>query len=83
MDLINCGLSFSIIWLYIFFNNLPEQTTDNKWYPNLLFAIHIYFAIEYLLKLYTAKNIQNFLLSIDNFIELATLLPFFTVTLSI
>lgn len=54
----------------------------SHWYPILLIIIHIYFLIEYLLKLYTAKNMQSYLLSLENFIDIVTIFPYLVITLS-
>ena len=45
--------------------------------------VHIYFLIEYLLKLYTAKNIESYLSSLENFLDILTIFPYMMISLSI
>lgn len=49
----------------------------------MLLIAHIYFLIEYLLKLYIAKNFTNYLVSLENFLEIATIFPFLIISLSL
>jgi hypothetical protein len=53
------------------------------WYPSLLFVANVYFLIEYLLRLYTAKNLTKYLSSLENLVEVITILPYIIVSLSV
>lgn len=53
------------------------------WYPSFLFVAHVYFLIEYLLRLYTAKNISKYLTSLENLVEVTTIFPYLIVSLSV
>jgi hypothetical protein len=52
-------------------------------YPHLLLAVHFYFLIEYLIRLYTAKNFLTYLISTESIIEIVACIPFLIVTLSV
>ena len=86
LDLINCTLSVAVAALYIASTYDPyyfAKPMFKHWYPILLLIVHIYFLIEYLLRLYTSKNFAKFILSLENLVELATILPYIIVSLSV
>lgn len=86
LDLINCGLSITVAGLYIASTYNPHyfaQPTFEHWYPTLLLMTHIYFLIEHVLRLYTAKNFLKFFLSQENFMELITNIPYIIVSLAV
>ena len=45
-------------------------------YPNFLIVAHLYFLIEYFIRLYTAKNFVNYLTSMESIIDLISVFPF-------
>ena len=86
LDLINCTLSISIASLYIYSTYDPLSFAKPQWkhwYPIFLMFGHIYFLIEYLLKLYIAKNFTSYIVTFENFMEFITIFPFIIVSQSI
>ncbi|CDW84459.1 cation channel family protein [Stylonychia lemnae] len=85
MDSINCILSISISCLYIYSTYDPltfAKEMWGHWHPIFLSFCHMYFLIEYLLRLYTAKNLSAYLVSFENFLEILTIVPFMIVSQS-
>ena len=83
LDFINCALSVILAGLYIYSTFDPLNFAKRQWthwYPIFLMIAHIYFLIEYLLRLLTAKNVTNYLISMENFFELLTIFPYIIVS---
>jgi hypothetical protein len=79
-------LSVSAITLYIYTTYYPYfygRHIFHYWYPTLIFCIHGYFLIEYLLRLYSAKQFSIFFLSGINICEIASIFPYFILAISI
>jgi voltage-gated potassium channel len=86
LDLINCALSITVSGLYISSTYNPHifaKRMFEHWYPILLLITHIYFLIEHILRLYTAQNFSKYLFSLENIVEVVTILPYITVSLSV
>ena len=54
-----------------------------NWYYIILFIIHWYMLLEFVLRVITQKYIFKFLLCSDSFIELLTTVPFIILYLSV
>ena len=89
LDIINSIFSLILICTYVYSADNPTEfyhnffrDSDGKahFYPNMLLAIHLYFLIEYLVRLYTAKSFMGYFLSLDSIIELFCGIPFVLVS---
>lgn len=72
--------------LYIYSTYHPRECTQplfKHWYPTLLFVIHIYQLIEYLLRLYTAKYYLQTSFIVQNIYEIITIFPYLITVLFI
>ena len=88
MDASTTILNLTTIILYIIYLDRIHAyiDTENKnignFYLLFLKASHVFFLIDYLLRLITAKQIKNFLISMDSFLEILTLVPFLSIGLT-
>ena len=88
MDASTTILNLTTIILYIIYLDRIHAyiDTENKnignFYLLFLKASHVFFLIDYLLRLMTAKQIKNFLISMDSFLEILTLVPFLSIGLT-
>jgi len=87
LDLINATLSLAAVSLYIYATYYPREMLGKRvgesWYPVFNIVIHVYFLIEYLLRLYTAKNFSKYFLSVDSFVDLLTTFPYVVLNLAV
>jgi len=86
LDIANCVLSFVIVSVYIYSTYDPlyfVRDMFTHWYPTTLMGIHVFFLIEYLLRLYTAQNFSTYFLSLQSFVEIATIFPYIIVSLAV
>ena len=88
MDAISTLLNLATISLYIRYLDRIHHVIDgdnNKlqsYYLLFLKASHVFFLVDYLLRLFTAKIIKNFLFSMDSFVEILTIMPFLSIGLT-
>ena len=59
-----------------------ENNKLGKIYLLLLKVSHVFFLIDFLLRVITAKQIKAYLLSIDSFVEIFTIVPFLAIGLT-
>lgn len=92
LDIINCLLSIILVCFYIYSTYFPTEfcqqnlmAPDGKIYayPNFLIGAHLYFLIEYTIRLYTAKNFLGYLTSLESIIDLISVIPFLICTFAI
>ena len=92
LDCLNLGLSVFIALLYLWRTHdmcafdeeplwkvHPEQKCSGvhqTWYYIVLFVVHVYFMLEYILRLMTQKYIFKHMKSLESMIDLTTTLPF-------
>ena len=61
--------------------NFRDAFGKVHFYPNFLLGTHIYFLLEYLMKIYTAKSALSYLVKLDSLIDLTTTVPYIVSTL--
>ena len=88
MDASTTVLNLTTIILYIIYLDRIHAYIDKEnvnlgnFYLLFLKASHVFFLIDYLLRLITAKQIKNFLISVDSFLEILTIVPFLSIGLT-
>ena len=89
MDATSTLLNLSTIVMYIFYLDRIHGFIDD-WESNKLGKIyllflkvsHVFFLVDFLLRVITAKQIKAYLLSIDSFVEIFTIVPFLAIGLT-
>jgi len=85
LDIINSLFNVFVACLYIASTYRPHDLAeplvgDGHWYPVLLLLAHIFFMLEYLMRIYVAEDFRKYILSFESIICMATTIPYFGVT---
>ena len=88
LDLINCVLNIMLAALYIASTYRPHQLAKNEllsghWYPIFLLLSHIFFLIEYLMRIYAAEDVKKYMLTMESIVNMITVFPFMIVTYTV
>jgi|LauGreDrversion4_2_1035121.scaffolds.fasta_scaffold49952_5 hypothetical protein len=85
LDIIDSMFNIFVACLYIASTYRPHDLAvpllaDGHWYPILLLLAHIFFLLEYLLRIYVAEDFRKYMMSFESIISIVTSLPYFAVT---
>ena len=88
LDILNGIFNVMLASLYIASTYRPldlalPMLKDGHWYPIFLLLAHIFFLVEYLMRLYVAEDIRKYILLMDSIVNMMTILPFFIITYTI
>ncbi len=88
LDLTNFLLDIALAALYIASTYKPHELAKQdlkkgEWYAILLLLSHIFFLLEYLMRIYAAEDVRKYILSMESFVNMVTVFPFLIVTYTI
>ena len=81
LNITNSIFSLLLVLQYIYSTYLNEPFENIAW-GSSNFMIHLYMLLEYLTRVYTAKNRKQYLFSTDSLIDFFSLVPFFVIRLT-
>jgi len=63
--------------LYVMFTNEPTYyfTEQGSWYKLFLLVTHVYFSLDFLIRVISVPKTIRYLLSVESFLEIVTSLP--------
>jgi cation transport ATPase len=88
LDIINFILNVLLAAFYIAStykpHELAKQTIQNgEWYAILLLLAHIFFLLEFMIRVYAAEDFRKFILTMENIVNIITIFPFLIITYTI
>jgi hypothetical protein len=88
LDIINFILTILLASLYIASTYKPNELGkpglhDGHWYPILLLLSHIFFLLEFLMRVYAAEDFRKAILTMENIVNMITIFPFLIITYTI
>ncbi len=88
LDIINFILNILLASLYIAStykpNELGKQSlNDGHWYPILLLLSHIFFLLEFLMRIYAAEDFRKAIFTMENIVNMISIFPFLIITYTI
>lgn len=88
LDYINFTFNVMLAVLYIAStykpNNLADKFLgDGHWYPIFLLISHIFFLIEFVMRIYVAEDVRKYIMTMDSLVNIVTILPFFIIIYTI
>lgn len=77
-EIIHTVLSYLTAMIYVYYTYEIKEVTSNyaQPYQQFLFVVHIYFALDYIIRVLRRKNYVKFLRSGDSIYEILTTVPF-------
>lgn len=82
LDSVNITFSVVLIIEYIYSTYDPAPFANEIW-GSMNTLIHIYFLLEWMVKLYSAKSLFDYSLSQESLIQLFSIMPYFILRLSV
>jgi hypothetical protein len=88
LDLTNCVLNIMLAALYIASTYKPHELAkqdlkSGNWYAIFLLLSHIFFLLEYLMRIYAAEDVRKYIMTMESLVNLVTIFPFMVVTYTI
>lgn len=88
LDLLNGLLNVMLAALYIAStykpNDLGVQDIKNgEWYAIFLLLSHIFFLLEYLMRIYAAEDVRKYLFTMESIVNMVTIFPFLIITYTV
>lgn len=88
LDLTNCVLNLVLASLYIASTYKPNELAkqdlkSGHWYAILLLLSHIFFLLEYLMRIYAAEDVRKYIITMESIVNMISVFPFLIVTYTI
>lgn len=88
LDLTNCVLNLTLASLYIASTYKPhelgkQELKTGHWYAIFLLLSHIFFLLEYLMRIYAAEDVRKYIITMESIVNMLTVFPFLIVTYTI
>ena len=84
LDIMNGVFNILLASVYITSTYKPHELakpflSDGHWYPILLLISHIFFLLEYIVRIYVAEDVRKYLFTMESIVNIVTILPFFVI----
>jgi hypothetical protein len=53
--------------------------SDGHWYPILLLIAHVFFLLEYIVRIYVAEDFRKYFFTMESIVNIVTTVPFFVI----
>lgn len=88
MDIFNGLFNIMLASLYIASTYQPHELglkalSDGHWYPIFLLLSHVFFMLEYIMRIYVAEDLRKYLFTMESIINIITIFPYFVLTFTI
>lgn len=76
-DFVSLLTTVVLTCIYVIFTGNPVYYMSNEaqWYRYFLLATHLYFSVDFLIRLIAAEKVLRFLLTLSAFIDIVTSFP--------
>jgi hypothetical protein len=88
LDILNGICNLMLASLYIASTYQPHELgvqslSDGHWYPIFLLLSHVFFLLEYIMRIYVAEDVRKYLFTMESIVNLITIFPYFVITFTI